>query len=114
VDLAFQFLPELISLARGIAEQDPLVEGLRTLAAAWPLSSVGVRDLPDYLDVTPFIDEPCLRRLYADRIVERKDLLRLNHPAAREAVREALGEHRYLAKEVAAVAFETEKEQTCP
>jgi len=114
VDLAFQFLPELLSLARGIAEQDPLVEGLRKLAAAWPLSSVGVRDLSDDLDVTAFIDEPSLRRLYADRIVERKDLLRLKHPAAREAVREALGEHRYLAKEVAAVAFETEKEQTCP
>jgi hypothetical protein len=114
VDLAFQFLPELISLARGIAEQDPLVEGLRKLAEAWPLSSVGVRGLGDDLDVAPFIDDPSLRRLYADRIIERKDISRLKDPAAREAVREALGEHRYLAKEVAAVAFETKMEGTCP
>jgi hypothetical protein len=113
VDLAFQFLPELIALARGIAESDPLVEGLRTLAEAWPLSSVGVRGLREDLDVTPFIDDATLRRLYSDRIIERKDLARLKHPAAREAVREAFGVHRYLAKEVAAVAFEAELEGTC-
>jgi hypothetical protein len=114
VDLAFQFLPELTSLARGIAEDDPLVAGLHALAEAWPLSSVGVRGLREGLDVSPFIDDPCLRRLYADRVIERKDLSRLTNPAARDAVRESLGEHRYLAKEVAAVAFETEKEQACP
>ena len=101
-DLALQFLPELIGLARGIARDDPLVEGLQSVAAAWPLSSVGVAGLPDGLDVSPFIDHPALRQVYADRIIERADVSRLQHPATEGAVRAALGAFPDLAPRVAA------------
>lgn len=111
-DLALRFLPDLLRLARGIAEDDPLVEGLRTVARAWPLSSVGAGQLGE-LDVTPFIDHPSLRRLYADRVIERADLSRPDHPAVREAVRAALGAFPQLAPRVAA-ALAQEEPQTCP
>jgi hypothetical protein len=109
-DLAFRFLPDLIGLARGVAEQDPLVEGLNVLAAAWPLSSVGVRGLGG-LDVSPFIGHPSLRRLYADRIIDRADASRLDDPLAREAVREALGVFLHLAPRAIAAAIEAREVQ---
>jgi len=62
------------------------------IARAWPLSSVGVAGVSD-VDVDPFIDHPSLRRLYADRIVERRDASRLGDPRVRAAVREAIGAH---------------------
>jgi hypothetical protein len=111
VDLAFRFMPELTGLARGIAENDPLVAGLLALAKAWPLSSVGVKGVGD-VTLQPFIRHPALKRLYADRVIEKADVSRLCDPAAREAVREALGAFPHLAPAIA-VALEEEK-QTCP
>lgn len=105
VDLSLRYLPDLLRLARGIAQQDPLVEGLNALAAAWPLSSVGVAGLPE-LDEKPFIGHPGLLRLYADRIIERKDASRLKHPLVRDAVREALGAFDELSPQIATAVRE--------
>ena len=113
-DVALQFLPELIGLARGIAQDDPLVQGLQGVAATWPLSSVGVRGRSAELDVSPFIDHASLRTLYADRVIERNDVSRLNHPAAREAVRAALGGFPGLAPQIAAALAEREKQEKPP
>ena len=100
-DLTFRYLPDLLALARGIAEGDPLVTGLMALAHQWPLSSVGVAGVGE-VDVSPFIGDPTLRRLYADRVIDRRDVSRLKHPPVREAVREALGGYPELAPQVAA------------
>jgi hypothetical protein len=97
----------LIKLARGISEEDPLVTGMLALARTFPLSSVGVSGI-DNVNIDAFIAHPSLRRLYADRIIERDDVSRLSHPAAREAVREALGAFPELAPKLAA-ALESEK-----
>lgn len=99
-DLTLRFLPDVISLARGIATGDPLVDALHRLARAWPLSSVGCLRL-EPVDPSPFLDHPCLRRLYVDRILERRDTSRLDHPSVRAAVREALGLFPELCPEIA-------------
>ena len=99
-DLALRFLPDLLGLARGIAENDPLVKCLTALAKAWPLSSVGVKGLGE-VDVRPFIAHPSLRRLYVDRIIERGDVSRLNHPLVLDAAREAVGAFPQLAPRIA-------------
>jgi hypothetical protein len=101
VDLAFRYLPELIGFARARAPADPLVDALLALATAWPLSSVGTGGIGE-VDVTPFIDHPGLRALYIDRILDRRDLARMGHPAVREAVGAAIGIHDRLAPEAAA------------
>ena len=100
-DLGFRWLPDLIRLARGVSDGDPLVEGLRALAAAWPLSSVGVADtapteLPEALR-----SNPCLRALYVDRILATGDLARLADPSVADSVRVALGLHPGLCPVVA-------------
>jgi len=91
-DLAFRFLPDLIALARGLAEEDPLVVALKRLAVEWPLSSVGVREVGE-VDVSAFIGDRALRQLYVDRIIERQDLSRVREGPVFDAVRAALGAH---------------------
>jgi len=107
-DLAFRYLPDLIRLARGIAQEDALVKGLSELAQAWPLSSVGVAGLKQ-LDVEPFIGHCSLRQLYVDRILQRSDAGRLDHPLVRQAVRQAIGGFRELASPDILATIENEE-----
>jgi len=99
VDVAFSYLPDVFHLARGITPGDPLVVGLRRLAQMWPLSSVGIPDVGE-IDVSTFIEHPCLRELYVQRIVQRRDQRRLDHPAVRVALRQAVGAYPELASEL--------------
>jgi MoxR-vWA-beta-propeller ternary system domain bpX4 len=96
-DLSFRHLSDLLSLAKGIAPDDPLVAGLTTLARQWPLSSVGIPGIEGPLDLRPFIGDPSLRQLYVDRIIDRADTSRLSDASVREGVREALGDFPDLA-----------------
>lgn len=99
VDLALRFLPDVLSLARGIAADDPLVSSLMRLAWAWPLSSVGVKGVSN-VDIRSFVDDRSLRQMYVDRIIERSDVSRLDGPHIRESVRAALGNFPELAPTV--------------
>ena len=101
VDLSLRYLPDLLALARGAAEDDPLNVGLLALAKAWPLSSVGIKNLPPS-DIAAFIAHPSLRRLYADRIIQFADRSRLDDPRVLEAVREGIGAFPELAPALAA------------
>jgi len=95
-DLVLRFLPDAWRLAKEAAEGDPLVKTIRDLAARWPLSSVGIPDLP-----APAIDgiaeHPALVALYVDRVIERRDRSRLNDPRIRDAFLTAMGAHHDLA-----------------
>jgi hypothetical protein len=71
---------------------------------------VGVKDLGE-LDVAAFIGHPSLRQLYVDRIIERGDVSRVEHPAVREAVWAAPGNYPELAPKFAAMFLQ---EETCP
>jgi hypothetical protein len=113
VDLMFRYLRDLVALSRGIAEQDPLVEALLRLAREWPLSSVGVRGVGEgKVEVSGFIEHPCLRRLYADRILAAADVSRLGDPRVKDAVREAIGGHPELAPPAIAAALAAEEKVT--
>lgn len=101
VDLTLRFLPDLVRLARAASPGDPLVGMLLAWASRWPLSSVGIKDLV-VSGPCDWLDDPCLRQLYADRILAEQDLTRLTEPRACDAVRESLGRHLELAPKVAA------------
>lgn len=104
-DLTLRHLPKAFALARHLSHADPLVLELKRIAAAWPLSSVGIPGLektcPD-----SFIDHPALRRLYADRILTRGDASRLGDARVDECLRSDLGAHRDLAPGLAAKLFQ--------
>src|SRR6185503_2575435 len=44
-DLTLRHLPKLFQLARHLSNADPLLQQMKQIAAAWPLSSVGVAGL---------------------------------------------------------------------
>jgi hypothetical protein len=100
VDLVFCFLPDLYRLAHAASPGDPLCERLRTWAAEWPLSSIGMADVnPPHID--DVLEHAGLRTRYVDRIIARRDRSRLSEPRVRQAVLAALGNYRELAADLA-------------
>ena len=107
VDLTLRFLPDLVRLARRISAEDPLVTDLIQLAGRWPLSAVGISGA-DAGDVEPIVSDPCLVRLYLDRIIARHDFQRLANVRVREAARQAIGAFSELSPAAAAALSERE------
>lgn len=107
VDLTWRFVPDLLKLAGGLSSDDPLISQLRQWAIEWPLSSVGVPQLGE-VNVASFMDDPCLRAMYVDRIIVHRDVSRLKDDRVRDAVREALGAFPELAPEISALVNVTE------
>ncbi|HVX12580.1 MAG TPA: hypothetical protein VHC22_15470 [Pirellulales bacterium] len=103
-DLVLRYLVDLATMARAVAERDVLVAELMRLGTAWPLSSVGMSQIAaNQLDgraVEIVMADRCLRQLYADRIVTRRDAGRLEQAAVGAAVREAVGLYDELWPEV--------------
>lgn len=92
VDLTFRFLPDLLRLARGASEGDPLVTRIVDWGCEWPLSSVGMT-LPRLGPTEPILADRCLAAMYRDRIVAAGDRSRLESPGVRLLLEEAAGVH---------------------
>lgn len=90
-DLFLRYVPDLLKWVQRLASDDPLVARLRQVAADWPLSSVGIKELMVVGDLAPFIEHPGLRQLYVDRILSTGDIGRLKDERVARAVRAALG-----------------------
>jgi hypothetical protein len=103
-DLTLRHLPRLFQLARHLSEGDPLVQHLKQIASAWPLSSVGIVGFEN-LSLESFIGHPALRRIYADRIVATEDFSRLNDSRVDDLLRADLGVHRELAPTLASKLY---------
>jgi len=100
-DLTLRHLPKLFQLARHLSNADPLLQQMKQIAVAWPLSTVGIGGLAD-LRLDSFWDDPALRRLYADRIFSAGDTTRLGEARVDDLLRADLGVHSGLAPAIAA------------
>jgi len=100
VDLLFQYLPDCFRLARGLAQDDPLVEGLTQMGRRWPLSSVGMKGI-DTVEIDAFIGEASLAQLYVDRIAARSDTARADDPRVQALIRQNLGLYEELCPSLA-------------
>ena len=92
VDLTFRHLPDLFKLAKGLAPDDILVTILRENAVLWNFSSVGM-DVGADITYARALAHPSLRLAYIDRIIQAKDIKRVNSDAIRELVETALGDY---------------------
>ncbi len=104
VDLTLRQLPRIFQLARHLSNGDPLLVAIRTVAAVWPLSSVGIPEVKDF-SLKSFIRHPGLRRLYCDRIIAAADVSRLGDPGLDDVLRADLGLHHDLAPVLASKLF---------
>jgi hypothetical protein len=106
VDVTLRMLPDAVRLARAAASGDPLVEELVRLANQWPLSSVGIQEA-GVGSIDTFAEDPCLLRLYVDRVIARRDVKRLADDRARAVAAQAIGAFDELAPGVATALVET-------
>jgi hypothetical protein len=102
-DLFLRHLPALWTFTGRLSPGDPLLPEIVRFAAAWPLSSVGMKLAapPDAGRVAGFAENSALLRVYADRILATEDISRLGVPAVDRAVRDALGAHPELCPAIA-------------
>jgi len=103
-DLFFRHLPSLFRLSQQLSNGDPLLQELKRVAAAWPLSSVGIPELCE-LNLDTFINCTVLARLYADRIIVVSDASRLGDARVDELLRADIGIYHELAPEIAKRLF---------
>jgi MoxR-vWA-beta-propeller ternary system domain bpX4 len=92
VDLCFRYIPNLFSLAKGLAPDDVLVKILKKNALFWNFSSVGM-DLGSDVQHGIVLEHPSLRIAYIDRIIQIKDIKRVNTEQIKELVQAALGNY---------------------
>jgi len=95
VDLSFRYLPNLMSLAKGLAPEDVLVKRLGETAIQWPFSSVGMK-VEGELSIETIMSNACIRRSYIDRIITARDIKRCNNPQVNEYIQEALGHYGHV------------------
>jgi hypothetical protein len=87
-----RFLPVVFRLASGLSPEDPLVGKLKEAARCWPFSSIGIAH--ENIQVTRnILDHPSLRLTYIDRIIEKKDVHRLNGEEERKLLKEVIGKY---------------------
>lgn len=106
-DVSLRHLPRLLRIAQRVSLADPLIDQIHSLAALWPLSSVGIArpfddEHPPHFAIDSFIEHPALRGLYADRIAATQDWSRLGHPRVDDQLRADLGLHSGLSPNLAA------------
>jgi hypothetical protein len=99
VDLTLAYVPSLLHLAARVAPNDPVLDAIRELASAWPLSSVGISGIEPPQEL-PFWGNASLRRLYVDRVIASSDVRRLEDPRVASGARASLGAHPELAPKI--------------
>lgn len=73
VDVVFRFLPELCRRAQRIAPEDALHATLQTLAADWPMSTVGMPVEWSAESLRRVMSDRSLCRILVDRVAARAD-----------------------------------------
>ena len=91
-DLILRHLGSLLSLAKGLAPADPLVNELKRTAANWPFSSAGM-ELDEVKNEDPVFSDASLRQEYIDRIILKKDKKRATKKIIQAYIHETTGEY---------------------
>lgn len=95
VDLCFRHLPSLLSLAKGLAPEDPLVLHLKETLRSWPYSSATM-DLDAEADVSVIFSDASLQQGYVDRIMVSGNIKKASRERIQAQVKAALGDHAAL------------------
>lgn len=110
LDLCLRQLPVIYRLAANASTDDPFVSGIVTVAARFPLSSVGIPllETPSQKHVSKIHQHPTLSSLYIDRIIATASIDRLGDAITNRKVREALGHFSNLEPKLAYALAQSE------
>lgn len=90
-DLTLRFLPSVIEKLKEIDKDDALIPLLSDVAVEWDFSSVGMKMDSKFEAMRMAKLNPCLLRLYIDRVIELRDAERAQHPLLHEEIKAVLG-----------------------
>ncbi|MCW3071313.1 MAG: hypothetical protein JWO44_1203 [Bacteroidetes bacterium] len=91
-DLCLRFLPAIYLFAKMLDQEDTLAGLLRDILGEWPYAATGAGiEAKEGEAVLP--DNDCLRQLYIDRIIAKKDLRSASMQGIREQVQASMGNY---------------------
>ncbi len=93
-DLCLRFLPDVLQMAKNIDADDLLVTLLTTFLQQWHYSAIGYKLHVAEDDFDIIINNFCLRQLYIDRVIARKDQQAALQPVLAPFVKAALGHYQ--------------------
>lgn len=91
-DLCLRFLPEIIKKLEQIDKDDELIPKLKKYLEPWSYSAIGCLRDDDVVGKTIF-STPCVRALYMQRLLERKQIHAITDSEIQESIRASVGLH---------------------
>ena len=93
-DLLLRFLPAILLELKRIDEEDELIPFLEDMLKPWSYSSIGYAMLIDEKSTNSMLQDPCVKQLYLERIIKRKDEIRASHTNVKDQIKSKLGLHK--------------------
>lgn len=94
-DLFLKFLPQVCNELRRIDHEDVVLAFLEDkILSEWIFSSVGYLEQNQIIQLDLILKDPCLKALFLNRIIERKDNNWIRHPKVFELVTQMLGQYQ--------------------
>ncbi|MEO1051302.1 MAG: hypothetical protein AAFX87_11795 [Bacteroidota bacterium] len=95
-DLCLRFLPQVLIKAKLIDPEDELIAILEEHLTVWHYSGIGYDLSFVDLDWAIIMNSPCLKQLYANRVIENKSLPLANMDVLNDTVKGSLGDYASL------------------
>jgi len=92
-DICLRYLPDVLRFLAEIDVDDALIPVLESVLGEWHYSGLLADPTPEPADLTTVVENDCLARLYADRVIKTKNEAMAARPELRSLVLTALGDH---------------------
>jgi MoxR-vWA-beta-propeller ternary system domain bpX4 len=89
-DLCLRFLPQVLKNTRSIDPDDTLIAIAENHLQQWHYSGIGY-PLTKTIDLAMVTNDKCLAQLYADRVIQKKDMQRAQQPLLHEKIKAIMG-----------------------
>jgi MoxR-vWA-beta-propeller ternary system domain bpX4 len=92
-DLCLRFLPQVLSEATLIDNEDPLIPILNDILKSWHFSGIGIEIEIGDIDFETIFTNKTLEQLYIDRVIEKKDINRAKSLTLNNKIKTVLGNY---------------------
>lgn len=95
-DLCLRFLPLIKMETNYIDPEDPILIHMNSIMKDWSYSSIGYLDETENLDITELDTNLCLKQLFVDRVMERKDKKMAKLPPIYSHIKASMGDYQHI------------------